>query len=57
MKHVRKFDEQNFDELSYVLFALVKINYCEITMCLQGLRTHKFHISVLDPELALYNNF
>ena len=22
MKHVRKFDEQNFDELSYVLFAL-----------------------------------
>ena len=55
MKHVRKFEEQNFDELSYVLFALVKINYCEITMCLQGLRTHKFHISVLDPELALYN--
>ena len=54
MKHVRKFDEQNFDELSQVLFTLVKINYCGITMCLRGLRTCKFHISVL--ELASYNS-
>ena len=54
MKHVRKFDEQNFDELSYVLFAMVEMNYCGITMCSRGLKTRKFHISVLDPELALY---
>ena len=55
IKLVRKFDEQNFDELSEVLFALVKINYCGITMCSRGLRTCKFHISLL--ELASYNNF
>ena len=55
MKHVRKFDKQNFEELSWVLFVLVKINYSGIIMCSQGSRTCKFHIPVL--ELASYNNF
>ena len=37
------------------LFALVKINYCGIIMCSLGLRTCKFHITVLEL-LASYNN-
>ena len=49
------FDEQNFDELSSVFARAGKINYCGIMKCSRGLRTCKFHISVL--ELASYNNF
>ena len=63
-KSLMKFDEWSMSEsltsktltnsVSF-LFALVKINYCRIIMCLLGLRTCKFHISVL--ELGPYKNF
>ena len=55
MKHLRKFDKQNFDELSWGFARAGKINYYGIIMCSRMLRTCKFQISVL--ELASYNNF
>ena len=39
IKHVRKFDEQNFDELSYIfVFATKNKYYCGIIIWSRGLR-------------------
>ena len=69
IKHVRKIDEQNFEDLNYVSFAPLKIIFIvELSRGHEGWEmysfslitaVHGFHIcgSQLLLESALYNNF
>ena len=69
IKHVRKFDEENFDELNYVSLVSLKIIFIvDLSRGHEGWEmysfslitvVHGFHVcgSQLLLESALYNNF
>ena len=69
IKHVRKFDEQNFDKLNYISFVPLEIIFiAELSHGHESWEMHSFslitavhgfHIcgSQLLLESALYNNF